>query len=187
MADVGLIRLYSGDGCIYLQVNNFDAHQPNLHKRTKSRFPEPPGISGSFQNLPDLPLQSNITEPNLTELKRTEEKRTDVSLSPAAPMLDAALTDAAVTERAGRFIERYEQLYPKHRKGARYVVKPHRDYTASVELCRTWEDDTRLEKLAILFLTTDHKFAEEGSRTIPQFAALASWCDGKLAEWEARQ
>ena len=43
----------------------------------------------------------------------------------------------------------------------------------------------RLEQLAVIFLTTDHKFAEEGSRTIPQFLALASWCDGKLAEWEA--
>jgi hypothetical protein len=78
-------------------------------------------------------------------------------------------------------------MYPQHRKGARYIVRDHRDYPVAVSLCKTWADDARLDKLAAIFLTTDHKFAEEGSRTIPQFAALASWCDGKLAEWEAKQ
>lgn len=102
-------------------------------------------------------------------------------------LVEYAPLDANVTERAGRFIERYEAMYPEHRKGARYIVKPHRDYEAAVGLCRTWEDDERLDRIAAVFLTTDHKFAEEGSRTIPQFAALASWCDGKLAEWEAKQ
>jgi hypothetical protein len=98
---------------------------------------------------------------------------------------DASLTDGAITERAGRFIERYESLYVQHRSGARYLVKPHRDYEAAVGLCRTWADDDRLDKLAAIFLTTNHQFAESGSRTIPQFAALASWCDSKLTEWEA--
>lgn len=105
------------------------------------------------------------------------------------PALDSArdpFLDGAVTERAGRFIERYEALYPQHRKGARYAVKPARDYAAAVTLCTTWPDD-RLDKLAVIFLTTDHKFAEEGSRTIPQFLALASWADGKLSEHEARK
>lgn len=100
---------------------------------------------------------------------------------------DPSLTDAVVTERAGRFIERYEELYPKHRHGARYAVKPHRDYEAAVSLCRTWADDARLDKIATIFLTTDHQFAESGSRTIPQFLALASWCDSKLAEWEQKR
>ena len=39
----------------------------------------------------------------------------------------------------------------------------------------------------MIVLTTDHTFAEEGSRTVPQFLALASWCDGKLAEYETRK
>ncbi len=96
-------------------------------------------------------------------------------------------TNPAITERAARFIERYEDLYPKHRHGARYSVRPTRDYAAAVTLCTTWKDDARLDKLAICFLTTDHKFAAEGSRTIPQFLALASWADGELAEWEKKQ
>jgi len=52
---------------------------------------------------------------------------------------------------------------------------------AAESLCQTWSDD-RLERIAILFLTVDHQFAASGSRTIPQLAALASWCDGKLRE-----
>ncbi len=132
-----------------------------------------------------------------------EEREKIVSLSPAAPsekpkprtadkrgLSDGGrdpFTDSATTERAGRFVERYQALYREHRKGARYALRPARDYQAAVDLCATWEDDSRLEKLAVLFLTTDHKFAEEGSRTIPQFLGLASWCDGKLAEWESTQ
>lgn len=98
-----------------------------------------------------------------------------------------AFTDAAVTQRAGKFVERYQALYSKHRNGARYSVRPARDYAAAVTLCTTWTDDARLDKLATCFLTTDHKFAAEGSRTVPQFLALASWCDGELAEWEKQQ
>lgn len=109
-----------------------------------------------------------------------------VSLSPAARSSTDSFTDTAITERAGRFIERYESMYQEHRKGARYAVRPVRDYAASVTLCTTWRDDARLDKLAVIFLNSDHKFAEEGSRTIPQFLALASWCDGKLAEHESQ-
>lgn len=94
-----------------------------------------------------------------------------------------AFTDRDITERAGRFLERYQVLYTKHRHGARYAVKPARDYAAAVTLCQTWPDE-RLDRLAVIFLTTDHPFAEDGSRTPNQFLALASWCDGLLATHE---
>lgn len=87
-----------------------------------------------------------------------------------------------IAERAGIFArETYPTLYAKHRKGARYVSKPHLDFMEAVELCRVWPDD-RLEKIATVFLTTDHHFAENGSRTMAQFRAMASWCDSKLVE-----
>ncbi len=117
-----------------------------------------------------------------TPVKREENVRVSLSSASRDPF-----TDSKVTERAGRFIDRYQELYPLHRHGARYAVKPARDYSAAVTLCETWTDDARLEKLAICFLTTDHKFAAEGSRTIPQFLALASWADGELSEWEQKQ
>lgn len=64
MAEVHLIARYTVDGGIYLQVNKFDQHQPNLHKRTESRFPECPGLSGEYR--------ANLRESNLTEFKGTE-------------------------------------------------------------------------------------------------------------------
>lgn len=90
-------------------------------------------------------------------------------------------TDADVSSRAARFVSRYAELYEQYRNGARYLVKPVRDFAVAEDLCRTWSDD-RLERVAIFFLSTDHRFAASGSRTLGQLAALASWCDGKLRE-----
>jgi hypothetical protein len=59
MADVGLIDRYRVDARIYLQVKQFDDHQPNLHKRTASRFPEFPGTSENYR--------TNLRESNLRE------------------------------------------------------------------------------------------------------------------------
>jgi hypothetical protein len=59
IATVGLIARYEVEGSIYLQVHQFDLHQPNLHKRTASRFPDGPGTSGNFR--------TNLREQNLTE------------------------------------------------------------------------------------------------------------------------
>lgn len=93
-----------------------------------------------------------------------------------------ARTSDGLEERAGRFVnDVYPALYEKHRKGARYVSRPALDFQEALQLCRVW-DDARLEKLAVVFLTTDHEFAEKGSRTIAQFRSMASWCDGRLAE-----
>lgn len=89
--------------------------------------------------------------------------------------------DDELAERAGRFLERYREMYERFRGGARYVSKPSLDYVEAVELVRTW-DDERLDRIATVFLTTNHRFAEEGSRTVAQFRSLASWCDSKLRE-----
>jgi uncharacterized protein YdaU (DUF1376 family) len=86
-----------------------------------------------------------------------------------------------VAQRAGRFCERYADLYAELRKGARYLGRPALDFQEATQLVATW-DDARLEKIARVFLTTDHEFAEKGSRTMAQFRAMASWCDSRLVE-----
>lgn len=139
--------------------------------------------STAVQPEPQPKVNSPISYLRSPDSSKNQEKDKKPSLSPAAPA-DPFLDDG-ITQRAGRFLERYQELYPKYKHGARYALKPHRDYAAAVRLCQTWDNDERLEKLAIIFLTTDHKFAEEGSRTVPQFLALASWCDTRLAEAEA--
>lgn len=99
-----------------------------------------------------------------------------------APPMNGTL-DEALAERAGRFCERYAELYPLHRRGARYLPKPALDFTKACELCAVWDND-RLERLAIVFLKCEEPFAQSGSRTVGQFAAMASWCDDRLREVE---
>ena len=56
---VDLIDRYQVADVMYLQVRQFDEHQANLHKRTESKFPESPGISGKTRlNLTEFNLAS---------------------------------------------------------------------------------------------------------------------------------
>lgn len=104
LADVMLIDRYHVGGVIYLQVNQFDAHQPNLHKRTESRFPESPGISGKYR--------SNLRELNLTESKRTQNPEPRIGRRVGVPLFDRFW--AAYPKKKGREDARraWEKLRP---------------------------------------------------------------------------
>jgi hypothetical protein len=91
------------------------------------------------------------------------------------------ITDPDLADRAGRFVERYGELFAEHRKGARYFSRPNLDFQEALGLCGTWDDD-RLERLVIAFLTTDDKFCRNGNGSIAHFRSRASWCDSKLRE-----
>lgn len=81
----GLIKWYENAGQKVVQIENFEAHQSGLHKRTRSKFPDPPDndskqfpeVPGSSEQFRNIPLELNRTEENRTELKRTEEKRNE--------------------------------------------------------------------------------------------------------------
>jgi hypothetical protein len=68
--DVNLVEWYEANGRQIIQIVEFDEHQPNLHKRSESKFPPP-----RSQNLPGIPGK-NLTQQNLIEPKGTEPKRT---------------------------------------------------------------------------------------------------------------
>jgi hypothetical protein len=80
---------------------------------------------------------------------------------------------ADLAERAGRFIEEYEALYAL-------------DFERVCGLCRTWDDD-RLRKLAEVFLTSDEDWISKTDRGLAVFTAKATWCDERLAAWEAQK
>lgn len=86
-----------------------------------------------------------------------------------------------VLARISPFLERYQALYQEHRNGAHYLVHPQKDFIEAGLLCRHFPDD-RLEKMAVLWLTTDDEFAASGSRNLAQFRSRASWCDSRLRE-----
>lgn len=158
----------------YLKYNLSKEEESNKRSAATARMRKF-RVSDASHVLPsDAEVLGTGTDKSIS-LERESERKPDPFVNPTT------------TNRAAEFLDRYELLYRTHRKGALYARKPVRDYAAAVSLCDTWDDDVRLDKLAIIFLTTDHKFAEEGSRTVSQFLALSSWCDGKLAEWEAKK
>lgn len=132
------------------------------------RFLQPlgKGLLAAFENgLANGSRNPSVNQDQEQEQETDQEKKT-----------------RSISERAAAFIERYAAMYPKHRGGARYVVKPALDFENAKRLCTTWEDDARLDQIAAEFLTCDHAFAKSGSRTIGQFAVLASWCEDQIIQ-----
>src|SRR3990167_9139754 len=95
------------------------------------------------------------------------------------PALNLKIVDDDIGERAARFLERYQALYTLHRNGARCLIKPSLDWSRCCELCALW-DSARLEKLAIVFLTTDEDWISRSDRGFGVFCSRASWCDDRL-------
>jgi len=84
---------------------------------------------------------------------------------------------------AAWFCARFTELYTLHRHGAHYHVKPSLDWTRICDLLTTW-NIARLEKLAVILLTTDDEWIAKTDRGIGVFVARASWCDDRLKAWE---
>ena len=177
LASKGMVIRYSSNGENYLSIPKFTKHQRPHPKEPESALPVPavekhgkPGKETA--NPPEsgvLSLDSGI--------RNLEARRVSV-FAPISGTLDPDLAD-----RAGAFCERYAELYSLHRRGARYLPRPALDYTKACELCAVW-DNERLERIATVFLKCEEPFAMSGSRTIGQFAAMASWCDDRLREVE---
>ena len=96
----------------------------------------------------------------------------------------AEVAREALDRRAGHLVERYAELFYLHRKGARYHSRIHLDFMKAQELVRTWTDDARLEKLAIIILDTDDEWISRTDRGFAIFAAKATWADDRLKAWE---
>lgn len=78
--DVRLVIWFEHDGSRYLQIVDFERHQGGLHKRTKSRFPRPPGKSGKVLAIPS---ELKGTEGKGTEGNRTKNSGADAPRSPS--------------------------------------------------------------------------------------------------------
>ena len=132
-------------------------------------------LDNAHDNNGDNRRDSPISGSGSKSFSLKNERKTD-ALSPGH--LDPS-SDETLTARAGRFLERYGELYQRHLHGACYVGRPTLDFQEALQLVRAW-DDERLDKLVEAFLKTDHDFAEKGSRTVAQFRSMASWCDVQL-------
>mgnify|MGYP001570366551 CR=1 FL=1 len=94
--------------------------------------------------------------------------------------------DDTTATRAGALVQRYNELYPIHRRGAYHRGSPSLDWSHACDLVRIWDDAT-LEKLAVLVLTTDDEWIAGTDRSFRVFASKASWADDRLKQWEQQR
>lgn len=159
----------------------YRSRQANAGRASAASRLQPETNHGSTTVQPDTQPNPSLLS-SVSDLPSPVKEKTNTAR--AFPV--NGTTDPDIGERAAKFLERYPELYREHRHGARFLPKPALDWPTACELVQVWPDD-RLEKLAIVFLKTDHEFASNGSRTIRQFAALASWCDDRLRQVETER
>lgn len=85
-------------------------------------------------------------------------------------------------DRAGNFLRRYPAIYARVRHGARYLVRPARDYMYACQIVEGWENDSRLDLMVELFLRMSAKEANNIPGTPGQFLHMAPECDSRLRE-----
>jgi hypothetical protein len=131
---VGLLVRYVADDRSVIQIWNFDQHQSNIHKRTKSSFPEPPDsvlsgvpeVSGTLPETSGGPPEGKGREGKGTELNRTEGKRS----APAAPPAQSgsSRTTPLVGRRRGNAaFEGQRGLYVPQQLHQQFIQLRHHD------------------------------------------------------------
>ena len=94
------------------------------------------------------------------------------------------LADAVIAEKAGFLLQRYADLFSQYRHGAKLrLIGNSLEFHDACSLVTIW-DLPRLEKLAVLVLTTDDPFIAGTDRSFKIFTLKASWADDKLKAWE---
>ena len=133
------------------------------------------GISPEF-----FPIQESLTRGRALAMAKTNGSDSGEPFDSFTPPGDPS----DPVHRAGAFVERYRGLYRRLRK-VEYVGKPAFDFQEAVQLVGVYEDRL-LDKLAYVWLKTDHPFAENGTRTRAKFRSYATWCQEQLNEWESK-
>lgn len=136
----------------------------------------------------DLPNTSQILSEDLPPSRARETAKANglrLTASENGPLKQnpAALIGADLADRGAALVELYQRLYATHRNGAHYRPRPNLDWVDACDLCRHWTD-ARLEKLAVIVLTTDDPWIAGTDRSFAIFAKKATWADDKLCAWE---
>jgi len=173
---VELIAWYAVAGKRFIQVTNFGPHQCGLHKRTKSHFPEFPGISGNFR---EFPSEEKGTELKGTEGKRTEEEQRPATQKPLPTRIaDAKAHTEALKVQLAELRRRFEEFWahwPKH-KARQDAEKAWNKLKPSVTL-------TDLIIKAVDAQKTCPEWLKNGGQFIPN---PATWLNGRRWDDEIR-
>lgn len=168
--------------CTEATLKLFGKHPGGTSKRSSS---VPPASSESSPNV-SQEIPSHASARPREEAKANAQANGHGSSQGVAAARATHITDDATADRAANLLERYPTLYAQHRRGARVLIKPALDFQRALDICRTWPDDVRIEKMAVILLTTDDTWISGTDRGFGVFASKASWCDDRLREWEAK-
>ena len=174
-----------------VQVHDYfdwnDSREEVLKARTEAKNRRRRWRDGhaSMNASPDASPPRDATRPKHTNVSSgvvCSEERSSERIEPFESH-DSQPTPV-LAHRAGGFLQRYKSLYLRLRK-VHYLGKPALDFQEAQELAAVFDDAT-LDKLAYVWLKTDHNFAENGTRTLAKFRSMATWCQERLNEWEAK-
>lgn len=201
LAEVHLIDRYVVDGTVYLQVEQFDAHQINLHKRSNARFPENPapgsGLSGTwdrtFQHLgPENPAPESgnpvLREPRTQNPEENPEPRTQIRQVSKEHSLGAGSPKKPATDpRVREFLQWFQTEYQKVR-GAPYLVHWEK-HGAMMKRMLGATDLAHLKIYAQILLSehTDDDFIVQTDRGIEILQSRFSWLADRYAIWQRKQ
>ena len=100
--------------------------------------------------------------------------------------VDRDRVDPVIAEKAGRFLERYPEIYAKARSGAHYLLRPARDFAYACQLVAGWPDDAHLDRIAELFLVREDIGDKNKPGTPGQLLHMAPDCDSLLRKGARR-
>ena len=202
--EVGLIARYAVDDNEYLEICQFSPHQEGLHKRTRSRFPEPPrdsgnrkassgkfrespGDSGDSRKFREIPSQEKGTEEKGTEENRSQIRTGGVlsCTEDGAPTgLSPPPADALAT-RAGAFCTRYRWTFYPEIQGVAYTPQQRvevSDLESATRLAMVYTDE-QLDTMARFFLAIPEereRMFKNAKRTITMLLNMAEPIAKKL-------
>jgi hypothetical protein len=109
MAAVGLIQRYKGDGRDVIEIVAFFEHQSGLHKRTHSRYPDPPQSPES----PESPGASVIFPLKRREENGREKNGTEVRTRAVARACESSRLKLSVGERPPSRDSDFEEFWQR--------------------------------------------------------------------------
>ncbi len=190
--NVGLITWYQdGERWVvhircWFDHQQLKGHDKDGRKRTFSEPPENPKLFEKVAQICPKSPKTALRELNLTELNLTLRSRNTGADAPAEA-IDPDLDPGLVTNQdVALFLKRFCELFSQHRHGAKYLVMKSKDVPNVRRLLRVY-DQVRLEKLAVVLLTTDDEWVSDTDRGIGILSVKASWLDGLLADYEAKR
>lgn len=123
----------------------------------------------------------------LGDLSTKDPEKEEIRKNGAAVLAPpVSLRPESEVARAANILSKYRELYQHHRHGARLRLMGNSlEFEEACSLVREWTDE-RLEKLAVLVLTTNDPYIADTDRSFKIFALKATWADDKLKAWELK-